>query len=137
ATIVYAQTAVGTSALAVGGFGWALAGAAQPVSSIERIEAAMPKYGALPPGSRQAAGLPAHEVRFRDLHFAYPGAERAVFDGFDLTIPAGSSLAIVGQNGAGKTTLAKLLCRLYDPQAGAIEIDGVDLRELELNSWRS
>ena len=53
------------------------------------------------------------------------------------TIPAGSSLAIVGQNGAGKTTLAKLLCRLYDPQAGAIEVDGVDLRELDLDAWRS
>src|SRR5437870_1656984 len=48
-----------------------------------------------------------------------------------------SSLAIVGQNGAGKTTLAKLLCRLYDPQTGAIEIDGVDVREFELASWRS
>jgi ABC-type multidrug transport system fused ATPase/permease subunit len=59
-----------------------------------------------------------------------------VLDGFDLTIPTGSSLAIVGQNGAGKTTLAKLLCRLYDPQAGAIEADGVDLRELELTAWR-
>jgi ABC-type multidrug transport system fused ATPase/permease subunit len=56
---------------------------------------------------------------------------------FDLTIPAGTSLAIVGQNGAGKTTLAKLLCRLYDPQAGAIEIDGVDLREIDLDDWRS
>src|SRR3989449_11457657 len=55
----------------------------------------------------------------------------------DLTIPAGSSLAIVGQNGAGKTTLAKLLCRLYDPQSGAIEVDGVDLREFSLDSWRS
>jgi ATP-binding cassette subfamily B protein len=60
-----------------------------------------------------------------------------VLDGFDLTIPAGTSLAIVGQNGAGKTTLAKLLCRLYDPQAGAIEIDGVDLRELDLDAWRA
>ena len=60
-----------------------------------------------------------------------------MLDGFDLTIPAGSSLAIVGQNGAGKTTLAKLLCRLYDPQDGAIEIDGVDLRELDLDAWRS
>ena len=60
-----------------------------------------------------------------------------VLDGFDLTIPAGSSLAIVGQNGAGKTTLAKLLCRLYDPQAGAIEIDGVDLRDFDLQAWRS
>jgi ATP-binding cassette, subfamily B, bacterial len=59
-----------------------------------------------------------------------------VLDHFDLTIPAGSSLAIVGQNGAGKTTLAKLLCRLYDPQAGAIEVDGVDVRELSLDSWR-
>jgi ABC-type multidrug transport system fused ATPase/permease subunit len=60
-----------------------------------------------------------------------------VLDHFDLTIPAGSSLAIVGQNGAGKTTLAKLLCRLYDPQSGGIEIDGVDLRELDLESWRA
>ena len=59
-----------------------------------------------------------------------PLAGRPVLDRFDLTIPAGSSLAIVGQNGAGKTTLAKLLCRLYDPQSGAIEIDGVDLRDL-------
>jgi ABC-type multidrug transport system fused ATPase/permease subunit len=60
-----------------------------------------------------------------------------VLDHFDLTIPAGSSLAIVGQNGAGKTTLAKLLCRLYDPQSGAIEIDGIDLRDLSLESWRN
>jgi ATP-binding cassette subfamily B protein len=60
-----------------------------------------------------------------------------VLEGFDLTIPAGSSLAIVGQNGAGKTTLAKLLCRLYDPQEGTIEIDGVDLRELDIDAWRA
>ena len=57
--------------------------------------------------------------------------------GLDLEILAGSSLAIVGQNGAGKTTLAKLLCRLYDPQSGAIEVDGVDLKDLDLESWRS
>jgi ABC-type multidrug transport system fused ATPase/permease subunit len=60
-----------------------------------------------------------------------------VLDGFDISIPAGSSLAIVGPNGAGKTTLAKLLCRLYDPQSGSIEVDGVDLRELDLEAWRS
>jgi ATP-binding cassette subfamily B protein len=59
-----------------------------------------------------------------------------VLEGFDLTIEAGTSLAIVGQNGAGKTTLAKLLCRLYDPQSGAIEIDGVDVRDFDLRSWR-
>jgi ABC-type multidrug transport system fused ATPase/permease subunit len=59
-----------------------------------------------------------------------------VLRGLSLEIPAGSSLAIVGQNGAGKTTLAKLLCRLYDPQSGAIEVDGTDLRDLDLESWR-
>jgi ABC-type multidrug transport system fused ATPase/permease subunit len=60
-----------------------------------------------------------------------------VLDGFDLRVPAGTSLAIVGPNGAGKTTLAKLLCRLYDPQSGVIEVDGVDLREFDVDDWRS
>jgi ABC-type multidrug transport system fused ATPase/permease subunit len=84
-----------------------------------------------------ADGMPAHHIRFRDVTFAYPAAPaHLVLDGLDLEIPAGSSLAIVGQNGAGKTTLAKLLCRLYDPQAGAIEVDGVDLKDLDTESWR-
>src|SRR4249919_3297119 len=96
----------------------------------------MAPAGALPAGSRPAAALPAREIRFHDVSFAYPGGA-TVLDRFDLTIPAGTSLAIVGQNGAGKTTLAKLLCRLYDPQGGAIEVDGVDLRELDVASWRS
>jgi ABC-type multidrug transport system fused ATPase/permease subunit len=71
------------------------------------------------------------------VHFTYPGTDSPILEGFDLTIPAASSLAIVGQNGAGKTTLAKLLCRLYDPQSGAIEVDGTDLRELDLEGWRT
>jgi ABC-type multidrug transport system fused ATPase/permease subunit len=98
----------------------------------------MAPAGALPSGERSADGSPQREIRFRDVTFAYPvpGAT-PVLEGFDLTIPAGSSLAIVGQNGAGKTTLAKLLCRLYDPQSGAIEVDGVDVRDLDLASWRS
>ena len=83
-----------------------------------------------------AAGLPAVEIRFRDVSFAYPRTEREVLRGLDLTIPAGTSLAIVGQNGAGKTTLAKLLCRLYDPTSGAIEIDGTDVRDLDIAAWR-
>jgi ABC-type multidrug transport system fused ATPase/permease subunit len=92
--------------------------------------------GALSSGSRSADGTPAHDIRFRDVSFAYPEG-KPVLEHFDLTIPAGSSLAIVGQNGAGKTTLAKLLCRLYDPQSGAIEIDGTDVRSFDLASWRS
>ena len=133
--VVYAQSALGVSLIAFGGLNWALDGAAAPVGAVLRLGPAMAVAGALPAGHRSAAGMPARELRFRDLTFAYPGGP-PVLDHFDLTVPAGSSLAIVGQNGAGKTTLAKLLCRLYDPQAGAIEIDGADLRELELASWR-
>jgi len=70
-------------------------------------------------------------VRLRDVTFTYPGAERPVLEGFNLEIPAGTVVAIVGSNGAGKTTLIKLLCRFYDPDRGAVELDGVDLRELD------
>jgi ATP-binding cassette, subfamily B, bacterial len=134
--VVFAQAAVGTSMIAFGGLNWALDGASAPVAAVLRLEPAMAPAGGLLSGTRAAAGMPAREIRFRDLTFAYPGGA-AVLEHFDLTVPAGSSLAIVGQNGAGKTTLAKLLCRLYDPQSGAIEIDGADLRELSLESWRS
>ena len=149
AIVVFAQTAVGTSMIAFGGISWATDGAAAPVGAVLRLESAMRAAGALSPGTRPATGLPAHEIRFRDLSFSYAGPSQPksssaepqpaapVLDHFDLTIPAGTSLAIVGQNGAGKTTLAKLLCRLYDPQSGAIEVDGVDLRQFDLPSWRS
>ena len=138
--VVFAQAAVGTSLIAFGGLNWALDGAAAPVAAVLRLEPAMASAGTLAPPQwppHPAAGRPAREVRFRSLTFAYPGSGRPVLEGLDLTIPAGSSLAIVGQNGAGKTTLAKLLCRLYDPQEGAIEIDGVDLRALDVDDWRS
>ena len=133
--IIFAQSAVGVSAIAFGGLSWALDGAAAPAGAVLRLEAAMAPAGALASGTRVAAGLPTREIRFNNVSFAYPGGS-VVLDGFDLTIPAGSSLAIVGQNGAGKTTLAKLLCRLYDPQGGAIEVDGVDVREMTVDSWR-
>jgi ATP-binding cassette subfamily B protein len=138
--VVFAQVAVGASAIAFGGLSWALDGASAPVAAVLRLEAAMGERGALAASRqapRRADGLPARDIRFRDVTFAYPGSDRPVLEAFDLTIPAGTSLAIVGQNGAGKTTLAKLLCRLYDPQAGAIEVDGVDLRDLDPEAWRS
>ncbi len=135
--VTFATAAITISMIAFGGWSWALDGAAAPVAAVLRLEEAMTPAGALARGNRPAAGMPAREVRFRNITFAYPAGGGAVLEGLDLTIPAGSSLAIVGQNGAGKTTLAKLLCRLYDPQAGAIEVDGVDLRELDLDAWRS
>jgi ATP-binding cassette, subfamily B, bacterial len=146
--VVFAFNAVGVSMIAFGGLSWALDGASAPVAAVLRLEPAMAAAGALS-GPRNAASgrldakspagsserSPAREIRFRDVTFAYPGGA-SVLEHFDLTIPAGSSLAIVGQNGAGKTTIAKLLCRLYDPQAGAIEIDGVDMRDLPVDAWR-
>jgi ATP-binding cassette, subfamily B, bacterial len=135
--VTFATAAVLTSMIAFGGLSWALDGAAAPAAAVLRLQAEMETAGALVGGTRAAAGLPAREIRCRNVTFAYPSTGEPVLEGFDLTIPAGSSLAIVGQNGAGKTTLAKLLCRLYDPQDGAIEIDGIDLRELDLQAWRS
>src|SRR5438093_1473607 len=120
--VVFAQSAVGASMIAFGGLNWALDGASAPVAAVLRLEQAMGSVGALSSGTRPATGMPAREIHFRDLTFAYPGGQ-IVLDHFDLTIPAGSSRAIVGQNGAGKTTLAKLLCRLYDPQSGALQVD--------------
>ena len=136
--VTFASAAAGGSMIAFGGLSWALDGASAPVAAVLRLRESMGKAGALSViGHRPAAGMPAGEIRFRNVRFGYPSGNQTVLDGFDLTIPAGSSLAIVGQNGAGKTTLAKLLCRLYDPQEGAIEIDGVDLRALDIDDWRS
>ena len=78
----------------------------------------------------------AHEIRFIDVTFRYPGSERIALDRFNLTIRAGQMVAIVGPNGAGKSTLLKLLCRFYDPEAGRIEIDGTDVRELRVQELR-
>jgi ABC-type multidrug transport system fused ATPase/permease subunit len=134
--VTFASAAIGASMIAFGGLSWALDGAASPAAAVRRLRGAMAPIGALTPGGHaSASSMPAREIRFRDVRFSYPGAP-LVLEGLDLVVPAGSSLAIVGQNGAGKTTIAKLLCRLYDPQGGAIEVDGVDLRALDVESWR-
>lgn len=135
--VVLAQAAIGATSLAFGEFDWWLRTAAQPVPMVLDLVAKMADVGTLASGGRSAAGMPASEIRFEGVRFAYPTSEHVVFDGLDLTIPAGRSLAIVGQNGAGKTTLAKLLCRMYDPDDGSVLVDGVDVRELDVASWRS
>ncbi|MFF0266202.1 ABC transporter ATP-binding protein [Kribbella sp. NPDC004536] len=134
--VVFAQVAIGVGMIAFGGLNWALDGAAAPVVAVERLEPAMAPAGALSSG-HTTGGRGAVEVRLSDLRFGYPQGQRQVFDGLDLTIPAGSSLAVVGQNGAGKTTLAKLLCRLYDPDSGSIHVDGIDLKDLDVDAWRT
>ncbi|HEY2297835.1 MAG TPA: ABC transporter ATP-binding protein [Jatrophihabitans sp.] len=71
-------------------------------------------------------------VRFEQVSFTYPGAESPAVAEVDLDVPAGTTLALVGETGSGKTSLASLLARLYDPDAGSITIDGVDLRRMRL-----
>jgi ATP-binding cassette subfamily B protein len=75
-------------------------------------------------------------VRFEDVVFSYPGTEHRALDGFDLTIPAGKTVAVVGENGAGKSTFIKLLCRFYDPDRGRVTVDGVDLRRFAQEDLR-
>jgi ATP-binding cassette subfamily B protein len=135
--VVYAQAAIGVASLGFGEFDWWFRGSAQPIPRLLDLGAKMFEAGAVPNGDRSAEGLPAREIRFEHVHFTYPTTGATVLEGFDLSIPAGSSLAIVGPNGAGKTTLAKLLCRLYDPQDGAVLIDGIDLRTFDVDSWRT
>jgi ATP-binding cassette subfamily B protein len=76
-------------------------------------------------------------ISLQGVAFAYPGTETPVLKDVTLDIPAGTTVAIVGENGAGKTTLVKLLCRFYEPSAGRILVDGTELRDLEPAAWRA
>jgi ATP-binding cassette subfamily B protein len=71
-------------------------------------------------------------VRYDNVGFSYPGADRLALTGIDLDIPAGTTLALVGETGSGKTTLASLAARLYDPSSGSVRIDGIDIRDMRL-----
>jgi ATP-binding cassette subfamily B protein len=76
-------------------------------------------------------------IVFDNVQFSYSGSSRQAISGVSLTIRPGEVVALVGENGSGKTTLIKLLCRLYDPTAGSITVDGVDLRQFGTAEWRS
>jgi ATP-binding cassette subfamily B protein len=89
-----------------------------------------------PHDARPVPEVLAQGIRFRAVDFRYPGSERFALKDFSLEIPAGKIVAIVGENGAGKSTLIKLLCRFYDPEAGSVELDGFDLKTLELSELR-
>ena len=75
-------------------------------------------------------------VELRNISFTYPGGSAPVLSSIDLAIRPGETVALVGENGAGKTTLTKILLGLYQPTGGAVTVDGTDLREIDLESWR-
>lgn len=87
---------------------------------------------------RQSQGgrRPPPLVEFHEVSFGYPGAERPVLDGLQLTVAPGERLALVGLNGAGKSTLIKLLTGLYRPTSGTVTVDGQEVAELGTAGWR-
>jgi ATP-binding cassette subfamily B protein len=105
------------------------------IPAIEAAEAA--SISSVQSGGAPVDTAPTSSIVLRDVSFRYPGAPEPVLHGLDLTIPAGQRLAVVGLNGSGKTTLIKLLCRLYDPIAGTISVDGTDLQHLDPAAWRA
>ncbi|WP_374314055.1 ABC transporter ATP-binding protein [Streptomyces sp. XM4011] len=112
----------------------------QAVVSLGRIQELLAEPTTTPPAERPRP-VPERlrgEVEFRGVRFAYRGAEDGTeaLRGIDLTIPAGQTVAFVGETGAGKSTLVKLVARYYDPTRGAVRVDGTDLRDLDLSGYR-
>jgi ATP-binding cassette subfamily B protein len=106
--------------------------------AVRRFSAQVDTFGeSVPVARRPDVPDPVCAIEFDRVSFRYPGQRHMVLDGLDLTIPAGRCTAVVGANGAGKTTLVKLLARLYEPVAGAIRVDGVDIREFPIDRWRA
>jgi ABC-type multidrug transport system fused ATPase/permease subunit len=90
--------------------------------------------------SDEPAPIPAtlrQGIVVEDVTFTYPGTDRVVLDKVSLVLPAGATVAVVGDNGAGKTTLVKLVSRMYQPTQGRILVDGVDLRRFPVRDWRA
>jgi ATP-binding cassette subfamily B protein len=79
----------------------------------------------------------ARGIAFDHVSFAYPGTDTLVLDDVSVDLPAGAVVAVVGENGAGKSTLVKLLCKLYEPTAGRILVDGAPLARMPADAWRS
>jgi ATP-binding cassette, subfamily B, bacterial len=98
---------------------------------LEDYAASFDVHDDVPVPSSLSEGIAVEGVSFR-----YPGTERLVLEDVNLTLPAGSVVAIVGENGAGKTTLVKLLCKLYEPTAGRILVDGAPLAGMPADGWR-
>jgi ATP-binding cassette subfamily B protein len=115
---------------------WSTEHGIRSYEALERFEARAAAARPTAPPAADPEGLPCSEIRFESVVFGYGDASRPVLRELDLEIPAGRSLAIVGLNGAGKTTLVKLLARLYEPQAGRIAVDGVDVRAFDPAAWR-
>jgi ATP-binding cassette subfamily B protein len=121
----------------VEGLGWILSMYEEATSAGERLEEVLAVRPEIADAPRARASWPGPgRLRFEAVDFAYPGSARTILSGLDLELEPGETVALVGRTGCGKTTLANLVPRLYDVTAGAITIDGVDIREFSLAALR-
>jgi ATP-binding cassette subfamily B protein len=117
--------------------GWIVAMAQRAAASAQRVHEILVTAPAIIDPSHPEALPPAGgDVSFADVRFAYLGNTHAVLDGFDLHIPAGQSVALVGATASGKSTVAKLVARFYDTDRGEVRLDGIDVRHLRLAELR-
>jgi ATP-binding cassette, subfamily B, bacterial len=112
----------------------------QAVVSLRRVQELLREPTTTPPAERpRPVESLSGELAFDDVHFSYDGKDgngEEALAGISLTIPAGQTVAFVGETGAGKSTLVKMVARFYDPTSGAVRADGADLRELDLTGYR-
>jgi thiol reductant ABC exporter CydD subunit len=108
-------------------------------AAAERIFATLDHAPAVkpPPRARPVPDPRRHALALHRVSYEYLGRAGLALDGVDLVLPAGSMTALVGESGSGKTTIARLLTRLAEPTNGAITIEGIDLRDVELAAWRA
>ena len=117
--------------------GWIVAMSQRAAASAQRVhEVLVTAPQVVDPPSPQPLPPAGGDVRFDGVRFAYAAGGRTVLDDFDLHIPAGQSVALVGATASGKSTVAKLLPRFYDVDAGAVRLDGIDVRDLSLHALR-
>ena len=122
--------------------GMILAQGQRSAAAAERVREVLetsPVIADTPAGQRLPPAAPSGgrgQVRFEQVRFAYAPELPVVLDGFDLTVPAGQSVALVGATGSGKTTVARLIPRFYDVTGGSVTVDGVDVRDVRLRELR-
>jgi ATP-binding cassette subfamily B protein len=106
------------------------------VSYFQTFKKFMEQEDALAIKHQRQFNTPLRSIEFRNVSFGYGGEDRFILKNLSFSLKAGEKIAIVGENGSGKSTLIKLLCRFYDPKEGSILINGIDLKEMDLTSWR-